>query len=682
MAATIIVVIALFAGCSGNDTSANPPADTAPAADEASVDVHGLNGIIQLNPAAPERCEFLGGGGCMLPFPSDRFLTADASTPTGKRVAFDSASMPTNADGVPIDPAEWNRNDGFSPGAAVVVKVPGVDLAVTGAAPVSDIGSSLDPDAPIVIVDTQTGQRWPYWAELDANATGDDDRTLLVRPARNFADGHRYVVGLRNLKHADGSTIEPPGGFRAYRDRLFTDIAPMEARRSAMEGVIDTLVNTGVARNELYLAWDFTVASTDGLTGRALHLRDDAFAALGDRAPTFTVTTVDERPDPSDPVARVVEGTLDVPNYLTGAGEPGTTLNNTGNPNGIPTRNGTYAASVLCVVPRSGPGVTRTAQLEPPPAVVYGHGLLGGNSETRSVGSSLVAQYNVVVCGTPLIGMSSDDTASIGGILANLSTFATMPDRLQQAMLNTQFLARALKHPEGLGAMKEFQSADGTPLLSGEVTYVGNSQGGILGGAISAVATDWTRAFLGVPGMNYSTLLNRSVDFDAFGPLLSAGYPAKDTQQLALGLIQMLWDRGENNGYANHLTADPLPGAPTKQVLLFGAFGDHQVANVTTDVLARTIGARVRQPALADGRSTDVTPFWGIEPLDAPPARGTGYVMWDFATPAPPLTNTPNRAGDDPHGKGAEVPEVLQLALRFVLTGDIEAACAGPCRTP
>ena len=48
-------------------------------------------------------------------------------------------------------------------------------------------------------------------------------------------------------------------------------------------------------------------------------------------------------------------------------------------------------------------------------------------------------------------------------------------------------------------------------------------------------------------------------------------------------------------------------------MLLFAAFGDHQVANVTTDVLARTIGAKIRQPALANGRSTDVTPFWGVE---------------------------------------------------------------------
>mgnify|MGYP007112984214 CR=1 FL=1 len=54
-----------------------------------------------------------------------------------------------------------------------------------------------------------------------------------------------------------------------------------------------------------------------------------------------------------------------------------------------------------------------------------------------------------------------------------------------------------------------------------------------------------------------------------------------------------------------------------KTVLLIEAFGDHQVANVATEVLARTIAAAVREPGLLDGRSNDVDPQWGITPFDA-----------------------------------------------------------------
>ena len=36
-------------------------------------------------------------------------------------------------------------------------------------------------------------------------------------------------------------------------------------------------------RGNLYLAWDFTVASRQSLTKRALHIRDRAFKSLGDK---------------------------------------------------------------------------------------------------------------------------------------------------------------------------------------------------------------------------------------------------------------------------------------------------------------------------------------------------------------------------------------------------------------
>ena len=66
--------------------------------------------------------------------------------------------------------------------------------------------------------------------------------------------------------------------------------------------------------------------------------------------------------------------------------------------------------------------------------------------------------------------------------------------------------------------------------------------------------------------------------------------------------MQQLWDRGEANGYAHHITTDPLPNTPAHTVLLHEAFGDHQVANIATDAQARLLGAHVHQPVLAGGR--------------------------------------------------------------------------------
>ena len=63
----------------------------------------------------------------------------------------------------------------------------------------------------------------------------------------------------------------------------------------------------------------------------------------------------------------------------------------------------------------------------------------------------------------------------------------------------------------------------------------------------------------------------------------------------------MLWDRTDPNGYARHITNDPLPGTPPHYVMLHEALGDHQVDNLATQVEARTIGASVHTPTVEPG---------------------------------------------------------------------------------
>ena len=149
-----------------------------------------------------------------------------------------------------------------------------------------------------------------------------------------------------------------------------------------------------------------------------------------------------------------------------------------------------------------------------------------------------------------------------------------------------------------------------------------------MGGALTALAPDFDRAVLGVPGMNYSTLLQRSVDFDDYAPILYGGYPNQLERQLWLAQIQLLWDRGESNGYARHITSKPLPGTPKHTVLMHVAFGDHQVADFTTSIMARTFGARIRQPALDPGRSPLSNPWYGLKTLRLP-SSGSAVVWWD-----------------------------------------------------
>lgn len=236
--------------------------------------------------SAVDRCEPLSPARCLLPFPDDFFTRRDPRSPTGLRLAYDPRSMPSNTAGVPVSPADINRSDGFSPGQPVIVKVPGLDtpaaLAQTAPAPITDIGASLDRGSPIVAIDAATLRRTPIWSELDATAPTPATTALITRPATNWLEGHRYIVAMRRLRAADGGLLPAPKVFAAYRDRRLTRVPALERRRGHMEWLFARLRRAGIPRHDLYLAWDFTVASRRGLTDRALAIRNDAFAQLGE----------------------------------------------------------------------------------------------------------------------------------------------------------------------------------------------------------------------------------------------------------------------------------------------------------------------------------------------------------------------------------------------------------------
>jgi len=634
-------------------------------------------------------CDPLDPTACLLPFPNDRYTVPDAASATGRRVHFELSSMPATAGGVHIDPAEWNRQDGFSPGTPILLRVPRLDVTASGIAPVTDIGRSLAPDAPIVLLNARTGERTPYWAELDAHATAQPDRqVLIIRPAVALREVTRYIVAVRNLRTSAGEAIAAPEAFADYLTGFGAD--PHDERAMQVKRILAELTTVGVKRDDLYLAWDFTVASRDSLTGRLLAARDGAFTALGGAAPAFTVSSaVDFTPAQDARIARQVRGTVSVPSYLTGIGGPGSRLHygpadgdgRAANPDDLPTPSGgTIAADFVCNVPRS------ASAAAPAHLSLYGHGLLGAPTEINAGNvKDMSFGQDFMFCATSWIGMAAADVPFVAGTFSDLSRFPAVADRLQQSYLDFLFLGRVMGHPAGFAAHPAFRDAEGHPLLdvAGGMHYDGNSQGGINGGALTAVAQDWTRSVLGVPALNYSTLLQRSVDFTPFQQIMDGTYPDKADQQLIFALLQMLWDRSEANGYAQHMTSDPLPGTPAHQVLMHVAFGDHQVSPAAAEVEARTIGARLHVPALAAGWSDEVEPYWGIEPIPAYPYAGSAMVVWNSGlAPAPPPTNLAPAGpqyGTDPHSFPRAQPEAqLQKAI-FLLTGQVVDVCGGPC---
>jgi hypothetical protein len=655
-----------------------------------------------------EGCDFIaepGNAPCLLPFPNDFYTVADPSSETGRRVDFKTAGLPANGVGQHIDAGVYSASNGFSQGAAILLKIPGIesvaDVNAMGATPINDIGSFTKKDAPVVVIDAASGKRWPIWSEIDSNAKDPAKRLLEIHPAVNFASGGRYIVAIRNVKNAAGTKIEAPGGFRFYRDEIPSANKAISARRQHFKGIFKTLKKAGIRRDSLYLAWDFTTATDENNARRMLAIRNDAFAQLGDtnladgvvagKSPEFQVTSVEENPNPGE-IARRIKGTVKVPCYLFPDCGVGGTFKLGANE--VPMQNGSWDANFDCIVPESvstGPaGVGRPS--------LYGHGLFGSAGEVGALAERSLAQaHKIVFCATDEIGMSAADQGGIVGVLNNLSGFPKIADRLQQGMLNELYLGRAMV--TGFATADAFNqdgtAGTGSVIDTRQLYYNGNSQGGIEGGALTAIAPDFTRSSLGVPGMNYSVLLPRSVDFDKFAGFLYPAYPDEAVRPLALDLIQMLWDRGEPNGYAHRMTTNPLPNTPAHQVLLDVGLGDHQVTDYQADVEARTIGASAHQPALFNGRWPNSNALWNLPAITSFPFTGSAIYYWDtgpirpdplnpgktIGVEPPPFENSPNRPGEDPHEFPRLAAAEQQLVSRF-FEGAIQQSddCGGgPC---
>jgi hypothetical protein len=184
--------------------------------------------------------------------------------------------------------------------------------------------------------------------------------------------------------------------------------------------------------------------------------------------------------------------------------------------------------------------------------------------------------------------------------------------------------------------------------------------------------------------MNDSTLLQRSVDFDLYKAILAPAYPDTYVQLVALSLIQMMWDRGETSGYAQHLTSNPYRRTPRHTVLLLGAVGDHQVSEFALQVEARTIGAAGHVPYVGPGREVGGEHGFGITPIPQYPWPKSAYFLWDTGAALSPLENVPPRIGHDPHDDTPRIDAVMALKDAFWHPdGAAPDVCAGaPCTGP
>ena len=81
--------------------------------------------------------------------------------------------------------------------------------------------ASLAPTSPIILLDMTTGEREPFFAEIDMNIqpTSPKVANLIIRPLARLKGGDRIAVAVLNtVMDQDGSPLTPSPGFKAILD--------------------------------------------------------------------------------------------------------------------------------------------------------------------------------------------------------------------------------------------------------------------------------------------------------------------------------------------------------------------------------------------------------------------------------------------------------------------------------
>ena len=252
------------------------------------------------------------------------------------------------------------------------------------------------------------------------------------------------------MKDGSGAIIPPNADF-ARLPRQHPDRRPGQgsAPRRTWKTSSRRSAAAGIARNDLYLAWDFTVASQRNLTERLLFMRDDALraarhrrAGVHRRRRSRTTSTAN--------IFRRVTGTFQVERYVDNTVPPARMLLDA---NGLPLHQATpQPATFICNIPRaalptpSGPAVPARAR------------------STATACSARTTRSAAATCGDgqrAQLRLLRDEVdrhvrrrhrQRRRDPRRTSRTSRRLTDRLQQAMLNQLFLARLMIHPNGFVA--------------------------------------------------------------------------------------------------------------------------------------------------------------------------------------------------------------------------------------
>ena len=654
IAVAVAVAVAIAGSACSDDTDTNPSPDSgSPPADQGA----------QTGPY----CNPISTDNCLLPWPSSFYLKKDTTTQTGWKMAYDKEAMPSNRDGLGVDPARYNLSDGFPVASQPLVWL-SEGFSSTTLPDMDSIADSTSDKSFIWILDMTTGEKMPLWAELDENGAADENKPLIIRPSRVFKFNTRYVIVLRKgLKDRAGKLMAPPAPFKEVLDGATITDATLKAEATRLAPVLTFLTGKGIKKTDLVLAWDFHTASKEFVRSNLINMVKEARAKLPATGPKFTITKTEETPTDTN-LLRYITGKFTVPSYLLSDADDAILKLDA---KGKPVYRGDQEFTFRVNIPRCA-----TTATTPLPILYYGMGLFSAPLEdmNSSFDRKFPNDLCMITASTAWIGLSFPDLALIISkvITENFANLPVVTDRLQQAHVNFHTLVKLMQ-----GDLLKHKSLqyNGKPISDGkERYYVGISNGGIQGVATAALEPDISRYIFNVSGGMWSLMMQRSSNFASLALLLKARYPSLTDRSILISLSQHLWDHTDPASFADLLITAPDTTQPKKYILFQESRHDDQVPNISTRSVARSMGI--------DQLTPNVKPVTGLSQKAGP--LDSAYMQWDLKVKyVPTKKNTPAIKppnSESAHDKLRHLATCLTSWKEFLKpAGKVNNPCNGAC---
>ncbi len=516
---------------------------------------------------------------CLLPWPSNSFAQADASTATGLRLAVDPSSLR-----VEDDPRSYALADGFSRLTPLLV----------------GFATELDPSSvgtadngPVTLILAQKdhpkhGEKVPLRVRLVPGEDPTAETLVVAYPLHPLEPNADYVaVVTNNLKAADGKALQPTRN----TEIALGNVEPASQDEANLRGyhapTREIVKEAGIDAANVLRVFDFTTRSADDGIHWLAEMRDASVAAVTKGDVKVVIDKVEPAPIPQLTVA--VEGHLTgLPSFF----EPDGDLSLGADDKILQT--GTREAPFRVIVP-AGSGNYRF--------VLYGHGT--GGDYTDDSFDELLGENGIGKIAIRFDGWTNSE------LIQTFSTLARMAEATHRASARTMHaVAAAAAIQESMGSMLgdalsgakigtvDNPAAGRRPDASIPM-WTGGSLGGTMGLLFVSMYPGMKYGVVNVPGAAWTHFIPGSQTYFTIRGLLGTSYGGNLDVMHALLMSQTNFDNIDGGAWTGVVPGDP------SVLLVQESIDDPILPNEGTEMLS------VAANALHIGKA--ITPIWGLE---------------------------------------------------------------------